>query len=83
MVREDYKNINEIVLPDFYDKMLEVSKELCSDFPFVRVDFFIANGRFYFSKLTFTPSEAMMPLKTNKYDLEWGNILSINKVSYK
>ncbi len=80
LVREDYKNIDEINLPEFYNEMLEVAKQLCSDFPFVRVDFFIANGTFYFAELTFTPSAAMMPLKPEKYDLEWGNLLTISEV---
>lgn len=79
LVREDYKSINEIVLPEFYDEMLETAKELCSDFPFVRVDFFIANNRFYFAELTFTPSAAMMPLKPEEYDYKWGELLDIKK----
>lgn len=79
LVREDYKNINEIVLPEFYDEMLEAAKVLCSDFQFVRVDFFIANNRFYFAELTFTPSAAMMPLNPEEYDYKWGELLDIKK----
>lgn len=78
--REDYTDIKSIELPDFFDSMLEVAKELCKEFPFVRVDFFLANERYYFAELTFTPSACMMPFNPDKYDLEWGNMLDISEL---
>lgn len=47
--------------PVFFNEMVETAGELCKEFPFVRVDFFVANNRFYFAELTFTPSACMMP----------------------
>ncbi|MDD3416499.1 MAG: ATP-grasp fold amidoligase family protein [Lachnospiraceae bacterium] len=76
LVRDDYKNIERVELPEFYNEMLEVSKTLSSDFPFVRVDFFIANNRFYFAELTFTPGAAMMPINPIEFDYEWGKLLN-------
>ncbi|MDW7650634.1 MAG: ATP-grasp fold amidoligase family protein [Bacillota bacterium] len=76
--RDDYKIIYEIELPDFYEEMVDLAKKLCKDFPFVRVDFFIANNRFYFAELTFTPGAAMMPIKPEQFDNEWGNLLNLN-----
>lgn len=76
--REDYTDIPSVELPSFFDEMHNVAKELCKDFPFVRVDFFIANGRYYFAELTFTPSACMMPFNPDKYDLEWGKMLDIS-----
>lgn len=78
--REDYTDIESIELPDFFDSMLEVAKELCKEFPFVRVDFFLANERYYFAELTFTPSACMMPFNPDKYDLEWGKMLDISEL---
>ena len=78
--REDYTDIESIQLPEFLDDMIDVAKDLCKDFPFVRVDFFIANERYYFAELTFTPSACMMPFNPDKYDLEWGNRLNIRKL---
>ena len=75
--RDDYTDIEEIKLPSFFDEMKEVAKKLCKDFPFVRVDFFLANERYYFAELTFTPSACMMPFNPEKYDLEWGILLNI------
>ena len=63
--------------------MLEVAKDLCKEFPFVRVDFFLANGRYYFAELTFTPSACMMPFNPDKYDLEWGMMLDISDLTKK
>ena len=60
-----------------------MAKDLSSDFPFVRVDFFLANGRYYFAELTFTPGAGMMPFNPEKYDLEWGKMLDITEVMEK
>lgn len=37
-------------------KMIELSKILSKDFPFVRVDLFDVNNKVYFAELTFTPA---------------------------
>ena len=79
--REDYTDIPSVELPSFFNEMLGVAKDLCKDFPFVRVDFFLANGRYYFAELTFTPSACMMPFNPDKYDLEWGKLLNIVDLS--
>lgn len=78
--RDDYANIDNVNFPEFYHKMLNVAKELCSDFPFVRVDFFIANNRYYFAELTFTPSACMMPFDPEKFDFEWGKLIEISNL---
>lgn len=80
LVRDDYKNIEHVELPEFFEEMIEVSKGLSADFPFVRVDFFVANNRFYFAELTFTPGAAMMPINPIEFDYEWGKLLNIDHV---
>ena len=64
--RDDYTDIPEVTLPSFYDEMKKASEDLCKDFPFVRVDFFIANNTWYFAELTFTPGAGMMPFKSGE-----------------
>lgn len=76
--RDDYTDIPEVTLPPFYDEMKKTAENLCKDFPFVRVDFFVANGTWYFAELTFTPGAGMMPFNPERYDLEWGNKLNLN-----
>ena len=77
--RDDYTDIPEVTFPPFYDEMKRAAEVLCKDFPFVRVDFFIANNTWYFAELTFTPGAGMMPFNPEEYDLEWGNRLDITK----
>lgn len=77
--REDYTDMKNITLPSFFDAMKKNAEILCEDFAFVRVDFFLANKKYYFAEMTFTPSAGMMPFNPDKYDLEWGNLLDINK----
>lgn len=79
LVRDDYASMDIQKLPPFFDKMKETAKDLSHDFPFVRVDFFLANDTYYFAELTFTPSAGMMPFNPDKYDLEWGRMLDISK----
>ena len=54
-----------------------MASKLCKDFPFVRVDFFVTDNKYYFAELTFTPSACMMPFNPKEIDLEWGNMLNI------
>ncbi|SHJ34393.1 ATP-grasp fold amidoligase family protein [Fibrobacter sp. UWP2] len=81
--RDDYTDIPSVNLPSFFNEMTDMAKDLCRDFPFVRVDFFIANNRYYFAELTFTPSACMMPFNPDKYDLEWGQMLDIESLKNK
>ncbi len=81
--RDDYTDIPSVELPSFFNEMTEMAKTLCQKFPFVRVDFFIANGKYYFAELTFTPSACMMPFNPDKYDLEWGQMLDIESLKNK
>lgn len=81
--RDDYTDIQNVALPPFYDEMKEAAEILCKDFPFVRVDFFVANNTWYFAELTFTPSAGMMPFNPESYDLEWGNLLVIDELQKK
>lgn len=77
--RDDYTDIASVTLPPFFGDMLEAAKVLCRDFPFVRVDFFLANDTYYFAELTFTPGAGMMPFNPEEYDLRWGQMLDISE----
>lgn len=80
LTRDDYKDIPYVQLPSFFKDMKQAAITLSEDFPFVRVDFFIANNRYYFAELTFTPGAGMMPFNPECYDLEWGNLLHIENL---
>lgn len=83
LIRDDYANLENIVLPPFYNEMVCTAKLLSDNFPFVRVDFFITDNRYYFSELTFTPAGCMMPFNPEKYDYEWGKLIDLSKILMK
>lgn len=78
--RNDYADIESVEFPSFFDEMKQMAKNLSAEFPFVRVDFFLAKDKYYFAELTFTPSAGMMPFNPDKYDLEWGDMLDLSKI---
>lgn len=80
LIRDDYAPMDIEELPPFFENMKKDAEVLCEDFPFVRVDFFVANNTYYFAELTFTPSGGMMPFNPDKYDLEWGENMDISKI---
>lgn len=75
--REDYTDLDTVVLPSFFDEMTKDAETLAQDFTFVRVDFFLDNNTYYFAELTFTPSAGMMPFNPRKFDRVWGELLEI------
>lgn len=83
LTRDDYTDIPEVTLPEFFPEMLDMAEDLSKEFPFVRVDFFLANNTYYFAELTFTPGAGMMPFNPEKYDMEWGKMLDITQVMKK
>lgn len=83
LTRDDYKSIDFIELPSYYDEMLKTANDLAKDFLFVRVDFFVTKERFYFAELTFTPGAGMMPFNPEKFDLEWGKMIDIKNLIMK
>lgn len=78
--RSDHKLFKEIPpKPDKLTEMIEIARKLSKDFPFVRVDLFMIEGRILFSELTFTPCSGMMPLEPKEAD-EWlGELIDLNK----
>ena len=45
----------EIPKPVNFDLMKQFCKDMCSEFPFVRMDFYETGGRLYLGEFTFTP----------------------------
>ncbi len=76
--RLDYPAYDAAKKPVNFEKMKEMSEELSSEFPFVRVDWFEVDGKIYFGELTFTPCGCMMALEPDSKDDEWGKLININ-----
>jgi len=78
--RAEYDVMEDAVVPNKFNEMLEVSRVLSKEFPFVRVDLFEVDGKIYFSELTFTPSGCLMKVTPEEYDKIWGTYIDLDKV---
>lgn len=75
--RPGYAIYTDAKIPKGYAEMKVISEILAADFPFVRVDWYEAEGVIYFGELTFTPGGGLMEVSPRKYDKIWGNMLNI------
>lgn len=80
LLRDDYENLDFIEKPDCFDELIQYSRELSREFPFVRVDFYVINEKPVFSEMTFTPSAGMMPITPRHFDSDWGKLLDISNL---
>jgi len=77
-----YENWHDpVARPDKLEDMLEICRDLSQDFPFVRVDLYLTEGRIYFGELTFTPFSGMKPFTPVRYDRIFGEHLDLNHYS--
>ena len=63
-----YGDSINIPKPQNLDKMFEFAEILSKNIPFVRVDFYEANGKLYFGEMTFYPSGGLDNTRTKKCD---------------
>jgi len=75
-----YKSSNNVIKPINFEKMIEFSKLLASEFPFVRVDFYENEGKLYFGELTFFPGNGMEWFEPIEWDYKLGKLLDLSKV---
>lgn len=66
--------------PDELDHLLELSRILSKDIPFLRVDFYIVEGHVFFSELTFFPASGFERFEPEKWDHVLGDWLKIPDV---
>lgn len=80
-VKNHYKvSTTPIPKPKNYDKMLELSKKLSADFPFVRVDLFEIDEKIYFGELTFYHFNGTEPFEPVKWDYKFGDMIDIESL---
>lgn len=63
--------------PELLQQMLELSKKLSKDVPFLRTDFYIINNQIYFGELTFFPASGMSKFEPQEWDYIFGNYLKL------
>ena len=69
----------EIPKPIVLDELIKLAKILSSDFPNVRVDFYILNNRIYFGELTFYDGAGFNLFVPQEYDYKFGELLKLPK----
>ena len=77
------KNIffeGDVQKPENFEEMLEVTKKLAGDFPFVRVDLYAVNGATIFGELTFYPTDARKKFVPEEYNKIIGDYISLPKI---
>ena len=83
-VKNHYENSTEdIPKPKNYEKMLELSKKLSVDFPFVRVDLFEIDNKIYFGELTFYHFNGTQPFEPIEWDYKFGDMINIDDLYSK
>lgn len=60
-----------------FDKMIEFSKKLSQNIPFLRVDFYNIGGHIYFSELTFFPGAGFTPFNPNVWNYKIGEYIKL------
>ena len=63
--------------PDGYDDLVRYADILSEPFPFVRVDFYLLDGKVYFGEITFTPAGALGPSITPEIDKKFGEMIQL------
>ncbi len=61
--------------PEQLEEMLSLAETLSKDIPFVRVDFYIVDGRIFFSELTFFPASGLSRFEPDGWDRTFGDWL--------
>lgn len=66
--------------PESLGKMLELSKRLSADYPFMRTDFYTIGDKVYFGEITLYPASGTVPFEPSRYDDLFGSSLNIRKL---
>ncbi len=75
-----YRNFpsrSDLKKPLHLSEMLEISRNLSNEFPFVRVDFFENSRKIYIAELSFVAWAGLSPYEPDSFDYEMGKWLDI------
>lgn len=67
----------DIKRPKQLEQMLKLAEQLAAPFPFLRVDFYIAEDRLYVGELTFYPGNGMETFEPFEWDRKFGDLLKL------
>ena len=75
--RPNHPNGEDIPKPAELEEMLELSRKLSKDIPFVRTDFYTINHKVYFGEITFFPASGFERFIPESFDKEMGDWINI------
>ena len=79
--RPSYSNAKDgIACPNELEEILELSKALSKDIPFVRTDFYIINHKVYFGEITFYPASGFEEFSPAEWDYKLGSWIKLPTV---
>ncbi len=67
--------------PERFDEMVELAQKLAEPFPFVRVDFYEAQGKLYVGEMTFYPGGGILGFDPPQWDAKMGEYIDLPKVT--
>ena len=70
----------ELIIPNNFKKLIELSEKLSANIAFLRVDFYEVNNKIYFGELTFYPNSGFGKFCPLEWDLKLGDMLDITNV---
>lgn len=75
--KDDETPIDDILIPNQWEELLQVSLQIAKDFPVVRVDFNMIDDQYKITELTFTPANCYLEILKNNpnLDLELGKMI--------
>ena len=77
------KSTKKIPKPKNYDLMVEIAEKLAEGMPFVRVDFYEADGRIFVGELTLYPGSGMEEFNPVIWDYTLGEWLDLPRIKNK
>lgn len=67
--------------PEGVDRLFDYAEKLSAPFPFVRVDFYLVDGKAYFGELTFTPAGGFDTNRLPETDAMFGKLIDLTRFS--
>ena len=76
--RMDHPQLTKAIeRPAGFEKMIELSRSLSNDIPFLRTDFYFINNRVYFSELTFYPGSGFSKFSPDEWERKIGEWIQL------
>lgn len=69
---------NDFEMPEKFEEMKKIAKDLAKGFKYVRVDFYLINNEIYFGELTFTPDSGIFIFNDKDIDEKWGKLIHLS-----